>query len=102
MQSFPTFVNWKNSIRANFLSIQIHNSIIHILYQLYIVRKPNETIFYNKNPLFQLHVQGLEMKSMDCSYSVKNSMKGLKFLGQIPKPSWTWKLHKRPLQMNSN
>ena len=28
-------------------------------------------------------------------------MKGLKFLYQNPKLSWTWKLHKNPMQMDS-
>ncbi len=42
------------------------------------------------------------VKSINCSYNVRYSMKSLKFHGWNLNSSWTWKLHKSHLQMNSN
>ena len=86
---------------AYFLPIQIHNIKIHKFYQLCLVIKTNKMIFCNNNLLFNFKCKKWNVRSINFFYDMKNLMKGLKFLSLYPKPSWTWKLHKNLLQMNS-
>ena len=56
-------------------------------------------IFYNNNHPPNYRCKNWNVRPINCSYNVRNSMKSLKFLGQNPQTSWIWKLHKSPLQM---